>query len=143
MKYSEQAMKESFYTSNISPQRPGLNRGIWKQLEEKIRDWAPVNRPLFIATGPVLNEPLEQFIGYYNRITVPKRFFKVILDTAQPARAIGFIFQNASTTLPLTSFAMSVDAVEKVTGYDFFPNLADVNEIALEKSVNVSRWDFN
>ena len=143
MKYSEQAMKESFYTSNISPQRPGLNRGIWKQLEEKIRDWAPANRPLFIATGPVLNEPLEQFIGYYNRISVPKRFFKVILDTAQPARAIGFVFPNTGSALPLSSFALSVDAVEQITGRDFFPNLPDIQEASVEKSWVPKRWDLD
>ena len=113
MKYSSQAMAESFYTSNISPQRPGLNRGIWKLLEEKIRDWAPANHPLFIVTGPVLTDTLTQFIGRYNRISVPKRFYKVVLDTAQPARAIGFVFSNIGSSLPLTHFALSIDAVEK------------------------------
>jgi endonuclease G len=143
MKYSGQAMAESFYTSNISPQRPGLNRGIWKQLEEKIRDWAPANRPLFIVTGPVLTDTLSQFIGRYNRISVPKRFYKVVLDTAQPARAIGFVFSNMGSALPLSSFALSIDAVEKITGRDFFPNLLDTRENTLEKSLQIQRWNFN
>ncbi len=143
MKFSEQAMKESFYTSNISPQRPGLNRGIWKQLEEKIRDWAPANRPLFIVTGPVLTDTLSQYIGRYNRISVPKRFFKVVLDTAQPARAIGFVFSNMGSTLPLSSFALSIDAVEKITGRDLFPNLPNINEAVIEKNWVPNRWDLD
>ena len=37
MKWSEQAMKESFYLSNICPQNKNLNSGIWKDLEEQVR----------------------------------------------------------------------------------------------------------
>ena len=36
-KWSSTAMSESFYMSNMSPQVPGFNRGIWKKLESKIR----------------------------------------------------------------------------------------------------------
>jgi endonuclease G len=147
MKYSSQAMLESFYTSNISPQRPGLNRGIWKQLEEKIRTWAPSNRPLFIVTGPVLKDSLTQFIGTYNRVSVPKRFYKVLLDTAKPMRAIGFVFDNQGSQLPLTHFAMSIDAVEKITGLNFFPLLEKSNQsaqaIAVESTLNTQRWNWN
>lgn len=144
MKFSAQAMKESFYTSNISPQRPGLNRGIWKQLEEKIRDWAPYNRPLFIATGPVLTDELTDKIGVYNQITVPKRFYKVLLDTAQPMRAIGFVFDNQGSQLPLSSFALSIDAVEKITGINFFPMIDQkYREATVENTVNLARWDWN
>ena len=35
MKWSAKAMRESFYFSNICPQKPALNRGIWKELEEQ------------------------------------------------------------------------------------------------------------
>ena len=142
MKFSAQAMTESFYTSNISPQRPGLNRGIWKKLEEKIRDWAPASHPLFIVTGPVLTDALDQTIGRYNQISVPKRFFKVLLDTAQPARAIGFVFQNQGSEMPLSSFALPIDAVERITGRDFFPQLDDEHEGQLEKTIDLRRWDF-
>ena len=40
MAFSEIAMSESFYMSNISPQVPSFNRGIWKTLEQKVRDWS-------------------------------------------------------------------------------------------------------
>ena len=147
MKYSSQAMAESFYTSNISPQRPGLNRGIWKQLEEKIRTWAPANRPLFIVTGPVLKDSLTHFIGNYNRITVPKRFYKVLLDTAKPMRAIGFVFDNQGSQLPLSHFAMSIDAVEKITGINFFPALEKSSQsaqaMAVESTLNTQKWNWN
>jgi endonuclease G len=67
----------------------------------------------------------------------------VVLDTAQPARAIGFVFSNMGSALPLSSFALSIDAVEKITGRDFFPNLLDTRENTLEKSIQIQRWNFN
>jgi endonuclease G len=66
----------------------------------------------------------------------------VVLDTAQPARAIGFVFSNIGSSLPLTHFALSIDAVEKITGRDFFPNLIDTREATIEKSVQLQRWNF-
>jgi endonuclease G len=51
MKWSETAMDESFLMSNISPQKPAFNRGIWKKLEEKIRSWAIENDSIIVVTG--------------------------------------------------------------------------------------------
>jgi endonuclease G len=47
------------------------------------------------------------------------------------------------SALPLSSFALSIDAVEKITGRDFFPNLTDTRENTLEKSLQIQRWNFN
>lgn len=38
-KWDEQAMRESFYMTNVCPQDHNLNRGDWKELEEACRDW--------------------------------------------------------------------------------------------------------
>ena len=40
MAYSRQTMEDSFFMSNMSPQRPAFNRGIWKDLEAQVRDFA-------------------------------------------------------------------------------------------------------
>src|SRR5574344_20414 len=58
MAWDAQAMKESFYYSNMSPQLPGFNRGVWKRLEELVRDWAYQYDTLFVTTGPVLSDNL-------------------------------------------------------------------------------------
>lgn len=54
MKWSPQAMKESFYFSNMCPQHPQLNRRGWKNLEEKIRDWAIADSAIIIICGPII-----------------------------------------------------------------------------------------
>ena len=48
MGWSPAAMAESFYYSNMSPQTPRFNRGIWKKLEESLRTWAIENDTIYI-----------------------------------------------------------------------------------------------
>jgi endonuclease G len=143
MKFSAQAMSESFFMSNVSPQLPGFNRGIWKKLEEQFRSWAPSSHPVFVVTGPVLTDPISSHIGQTCRISVPQRFYKVMLDTASPMRAIAFVMSNNSSTQPLSSFAMSIDEAERITGIDFFPKLNDIQEAKIEKTLILNQWRFN
>ncbi len=122
MGWSTTSMEESFYYSNMSPQNPGFNRGIWKKLETQLRNWASDHDAIYVVTGPVLSEGLPT-IGP-NRVSVPKYYYKVILDNQEPGlHGIGFILPNEPSKLSLSSFAVSIDSVEKVTGLDFFPTL--------------------
>jgi len=140
MKWSETAMSESFYYSNMSPQTPGLNRGKWETLESQVRTWADNYGTLYIATGGVLKSGLTT-IGA-NKVSVPQMYYKVILDYDNQ-KAIGFIMKNMSLTNSLISYSVSVDSVEAVTGIDFFPNLPDVIETTVEKETNFSKWNFS
>lgn len=141
MGWSEQAMHESFYYSNMSPQVPGFNRGIWKYLEVQVRQWAIDNKLIFVVTGPILSENLPT-IGT-NKVSVPRYFYKVLLDYSEPSlKGIGFIIPNASSELSLRAYAVSIDSVEKVTGLDFFPVLPDVEENRIEKTLCVDCWSW-
>lgn len=142
MGWSTITMKESFYFSNMSPQEPSFNRGIWKRLEEQVRQWAKDNELVYVVTGPVLTHSPFEHIGISN-VSVPKYYYKVILDYTEPeVKAIGFILPNASSTLPLKHFAVSVDSVEKVTGIDFFYQLPHAVERKLESKVDVALWSW-
>lgn len=46
-------MSHSFYTSNIVPQDPGNNRGIWVRLEKNVRAWARQKGEVYVVTGPI------------------------------------------------------------------------------------------
>lgn len=139
MKWSAEAMRESFYLSNMSPQDKSFNRGIWKKLEEQVRDWAIENKSVYITTGPIL-EPNLPTIGA-NKIPIPKAFYKVILDYSQPdIKAIGFIIPNQGSTLPLSTFALSIDAIEKQTHIDFFSKIPDEIETQIEQTVCTQCW---
>lgn len=142
MGWSVQTMAESFYYSNMSPQVPAFNRGIWKKLEEQVRDWAMENSKIEIVTGPVLQEGLNS-IGP-NRVSVPLYYYKVILDYEQPeVKCIGFLMPNEALSLPLQYFSVSVDSLERLTGIDFFPSLPNTTETQLESEVCIPCWDWN
>lgn len=141
MAWDSIAMSESFYMSNISPQLPAFNRGIWKKLESVVRSWAEQNGSVFVATGGILEPNLES-IGE-NRVSVPDYFYKVILVHQPPnSKAIGFILPNRDSEDSLVSYAISVDSVETRTGIDFFPSLPDSVENSIEVDFNINMWRF-
>lgn len=140
MTYSVETMNNSFFMSNISPQIPGCNRGIWKRLENIVRMWAVREEKLCIVTGPLF-KPDAKNLGKTN-IPVPYAFYKVILDLTPPMKMIGFIIPNQPTKRRLPSFVVTVDEIEKVTGYDFFSELPDVIEEKLEAEANFELWNL-
>ena len=144
MAFNEVAMKESFFMSNMSPQLEAFNGGIWRELEETIRDWAYKEGRLYVATGPILNQEIIKKIGD-NKVSVPKYFYKVILDFQQPEhKAIGFIIENNRSDIHLREYAVTVDEVERQTGIDFFPDLMlDELEEEIESTLEINKWKFD
>ncbi len=132
MKWSRQAMEESFYLSNICPQNPNLNRGDWGRLEDKSRQWAQKYGAVYITCGPIYDNPNPKRIGG-NQVAVPDAFYKVILiNDKQNPLAMGFIFPNQAGHQPLENYVVTVDSVEKRTCIDFFPSLPDEIENRIE-----------
>ena len=139
MKWRPQAMKESFYFSNMCPQHPQLNRRGWKNLEEKIRDWAIADSAIIIICGPIITKQ-PKTIGK-NKVAVPKQYFKVILSPfVRPMRAIGFLFNNRQALEPLSTYAVTVDSIERLTNMDFFASLPDEIENKIEAEENYFQW---
>ena len=142
MKMTAGSMSDSFYMSNMSPQAPGFNRGIWSRLESCVRTRAYDNGSIYIVTGPVLTKDSYPTIGT-DEVAVPEYYYKVILDYTEPEiKAIGFILPNEKSSEPLQSFAKSVDEVESFTGIDFYPLLPDNQEEVIESTFDTSLWSF-
>lgn len=143
MKWSKQAMEESFYLSNVSPQNKNLNRGVWKRLEELTRDKAELYGRVIVVTGPIFNGKGEKSIGK-NRVKVPDAFFKVLLtDYNGKYRAIGFVCNNRAEKKRLKEYALSIDKVENITGLDFFAPLPDEIESEVEKNFSTAFWGLH
>ena len=141
MCYSLKTMNESFYLSNMSPQLPGFNRGIWKELEEQVRQWAIDNKGVYIVTGGILTNGLPT-IGE-NKVAVPQYFYKVILDYSEPdIKSIGFIIPNKSSNELLQHYAVTIDSVEKATNIDFFFQLPDDQENYIESKIDLNKWHW-
>ena len=143
MSWSAVTEVESFYYSNMSPQRPGFNRGIWRSLEALIRNWAVENGALLIATGPLLTDDLGK-IGYYNQVSVPDYYWKVVIDYSMPElKGIGFILPNQKGEHSLQYYAQPIDKIEAITGIDFFHLLPDSIENVLESTVSLDDWSWS
>jgi len=139
MAFDAEAMRYSFLMSNISPQAPNFNKGIWRELEELTRSWAKKNKALYVVTGPILSQP-KGAIGP-NRVSVPRAYYKVLLDVTEPQfKGIAFLIPNEVSFEPLYKFAVSIREVEKATGFDFFP---DFDIEAEESTFNLDFWEFS
>ena len=142
MAFSVQTMVESFFMSNMSPQKPAFNRGIWKRLEEQVRQIAIREKAIYVVTGPILPKKKTVTIGA-NQVTVPTHYYKVIFDLTPPRKMIGFILPNEGSDRPLEDFAVTVDVVEKATGLDFFSALPKAVQKRLESTITVSAWELD
>jgi endonuclease G len=140
MKWSEKAMDESFLLSNMSPQDPSFNRGIWRRLEEQVREWAIEKDSLYVITGPVF-ESIRGVIGE-NEVGVPGSYFKVLVDLSPPQHdMVAFLLPNDGSPKEPIGYAISVDSLEKVTGYDFFARAPDQEGIDwLESHLLIDSW---
>ena len=143
MRFSEDAMRDCFYMTNIAPQAPALNRGPWADLEKEARNWALRDEALLIVTGPIFASDGYETIGE-NDVAVPDFFFKVILDAVPPEKkAIAFIMPNSNAyredeglSSDFYDYAAPIDAVEELTGIDFFPWLSE-EELWLERCADI------
>lgn len=144
MAFDELAMQESFFMSNMSPQSRPFNNGIWKELEEQVRDWAYTNNKVYVVTGPMLNRPYVERIGQ-NKVSVPSAFYKVILDLEKPdQKAIAFIIPHKSSDRRLQEYAVTIDSLESELGIDLFANLMTVDKQAkIESQIDLKDWKFS
>ncbi len=140
-RWSEKALSESYFYSNMSPQLPELNRGIWAELEGVLRGYIIANptTELYVVTGPVLHDSLPPIQRGLNKVSIPEKYFKVVVDVNHQ-RGIGFILPNKTSFYPLVSYSVSIDEVEKLTGINFFPKLEDALEEGVEKQHEPEEW---
>lgn len=139
-RWSSAAVSQSYFYSNMSPQKPELNREIWADLEGWVRNYVVTfDEPVFVITGGILKDGLEK-IGK-NGVSIPEKYFKVILDlTGDDKRGIAFVMENGVNDKPLLSYAVSIDEAEQLSGIDFFPELEDAVEDKLEAMSDPTKW---
>lgn len=140
MKFSKIAMEESFLFTNICPQDPTFNRGIWASLEAMVRYWALVNEAVLIVSGPIFYSPEYKTLGA-SKVGIPDAFYKVVLDYRKPEKkGIAFIIPNGANKENLLFFVCSIDDAEAATGENFFPFLSSYEEQLLENLYNIELW---
>lgn len=144
MAFDTLAMRETFYMSNMTPQLRQFNNGIWKELEENVRDWTYKAGNLYIISGPVLQNPIKT-IGKSSKVIVPSSFYKIIMDYTDPdKKAIAFVIPHAMSDRPLQDYMVPIDEVEKLTGLDFFSSMInDSEEESMESKIDPNKWPIS
>lgn len=133
-RWSSTAMSESYFYSNMAPQRPELNRGIMADLENWVRNYVEwKDHPVIVVTGGFLKEGLPTTGA--NKVSIPESFYKVIYDPTDK-QAIGFVLPNSQPDKKLEEYSLPVDEVEKMTGILFFGTAPE----NVEQQKDFSKW---
>ena len=139
-RYGASAQRETFIMSNIVPQKPDLNRRIWRLLEERVaKDYSMNFEEVWIITGPVYDDNREEL---KSGVEIPDAFFKIIIDeqSGQPRVMAFMIDQDVGGSERFSQFLMSVDEVEKEAVFDFLSGIEDGLEDEIEAKMLRSVW---
>ena len=155
---------QTYYATNQTPQiQTNFNQGIWSALEEAERALVTTDSDVvYVVTGPAYqtvggSETIHYLTGATGKNANPtqlpipnyywKAFLKVKWDGNQvtSASAIGFWFEHRTyTSGSYSDYAVSVDYIEQMTGFDLFVNLPGTNTTGIERTAeaNTSWSDF-
>ncbi len=145
---------QTYYSTNMTPQlQNGFNGNIWAKLEEAVRMEIPVSDTLYVVTGAVFEkhgaeENVKTIMNKNDSKTlpVPNYYWKALLkvqrsgDSIVDASAIGFWLPHDDLKgHSYTEYTVSVDQIEKWTGFDLFPSVPDNLEPSAEA---VDSWQY-
>lgn len=142
--YGRSAQLDTFLMTNITPQKPNLNRRLWQRLEEvEIDYFAKQFGTVWVITGPIFNDDIDRLESSL-RVEIPDKFYKVYAVPSKQQQSpymLAFIMpQKVRGTEPLNRFLVSIDQVEKETGLDFFYEMENRLEEKLESSIKPVPW---
>jgi DNA/RNA endonuclease G, NUC1 len=140
---------ETFFGTNMTPQDNGLNGNAWGSLEIKVRNWAKnsATDTLYVVTGCTGADVAAKYVLDYDdkHIAIPAGYYKALLRLSKDKKytALGIYYDNKSSNdTNFKGLSMSIDELEKKVGVDFFVNLPDDVEKAVEaaKPADESWW---
>jgi endonuclease G len=141
-RWSATALSESYFYSNMTPQRKEFNRESWADLEGLLRSVVDQEKKTFyILTGPVFNESLPIIERSVNQLRIPQLHYKIIVDLSQEKpRGMAFLMPNTKCEGRLSEYVVSIDSIEKLTGLDFFPSIDEALELQIESKSDFNNW---
>jgi len=139
-RWSEKALSESYFYSNMSPQIPDFNRKSWADLENSLRAYVyRAQVPLYVVTGGVLTDDLPVIERSIQKVAIPQLFWKVAIDLVNK-RGIAFLMPHAFLPYPTEHYATTIDEIENLTNIDFYQALSDDLETNLESQKDLKAW---
>lgn len=153
--YSVAANKQTFYMTNMSPQMSRFNQDYWVAYEGFVQNLGrstSFSDTLYVVKGGTLTD--GKTMGTISRsgkkVTIPKYYYMALLRVkSKTYEAMAFLMEHKDyhvdqagnvSTSEMRTKCVTIDSLEKFTGIDFFPNLPDAAETAVESKVNYSIW---
>ncbi|MFT5318295.1 MAG: endonuclease G [Chlamydiales bacterium] len=149
---SQKNMDESFTLSAIFPQLGwNFNSGMWNKVEKAIQGMAMnfekeesahiITGALFLGKDDKGTKP-SRVVQYHligkNDVAVPTHFFKVVLvekgEDNFDEYAVLVPHINYSDDLSLSTFATSIEKIERLSGLHFFEKLCESDPPKIDKS---------
>ena len=146
--YSREVNEQTFYYTNMSPQRNKFNTGIWLTLEGQVQSWGrscTSSDTLYVVKGGTIDKE-DQIRGYISNDRskpIPRYYYMALLfKKGDSFKAIAFWMEHTDTpkSTKLVDYALSIDELEEKTGIDFFPSLNDNLENAIEATYSTKAW---
>ena len=140
-RYGADDQKKTFLMSNIAPQTPALNQGVWRNVEHRIADFWPAKYgEIWVIVGTIPNRRGETLSG--TDIEIPGRFYQVIVaQEGMDVRALAVVFDQH---VPWREWAarniVSIDELEEEAGLDFLPDLPTFIQNPLEAETPSRLW---
>lgn len=140
-RWSEKALSESYFYSNMTPQLPNFNRKKWAEIESFLRDYIVDNpeRDLYVVTAPILHKDLQKLSRSKNNISIPEYHYKIAVDLESKI-GIAFLVSQTNIDYPIESYVVSIDSIESLTGMNFYCNLSIEDEKRIETISDLSLW---
>ena len=141
-RWSANALSESYYYSNMTPQRPEFNRESWASLEGLLRTIVDQEKKqLFVITGPILHAGLPVIERSVNKLKIPEYHYKLVVDaSAENPRGMAFVMPNKKCEERFSAYVISIDSLERLTGIDFFPEMNTELETKIEQASDYTAW---
>ena len=140
-RYGEEARRKTFKMSNIAPQTPALNRGVWREVEHRIADlWTARYGEIWVIVGCISDAVGETISG--TGIDVPSAYYQIIIaQEGMNVRALAMIFdRDVAWREWAARNIISIDELEKLTGLDFNPELPAFIQDPLEAETPSRLW---
>ena len=141
-RYGREAQIETFLMSNVIPQTPRVNQHIWKDLEHRVsKQYGRYFSEVWVVTGPIYKEPVSQLDS---GVSIPAAYYKIIADeNGDELRTLAFVVEfDCPPFTRIKTRLVSIDEIEQRTGLDFFPELPDDKEAALESVAATRLWPW-
>lgn len=128
-RYSGDSNPQTFYSTNMTPQRGKFNQNIWAGVETVIRNWAKDGKSdtLYVVTGCTLAGSTTKATDRSGHsVTVPTAYWKACLKytSAYGWTACGIWLDHYTSASTLTrNDLFSIDELEAKIGIDLFVNL--------------------